>query len=92
MDPFIKFPVSSAFPLKFPGKAIFPLKFPGSGAPSAPHILQPWLSPYVFMREENITELRKAMNCAGVMPHSKVRKSWEDPSDFKFEVTNSMLS
>ena len=42
------------------------------------------LSPYEVMRENNITELRDAMDRAGVMPHSKVRKTWEDCSDFEF--------
>ena len=41
------------------------------------------LSPYEVMN--NITELREAMDRAGVMPHSKVRKTWEDCSDFEFE-------
>lgn len=43
------------------------------------------LSPYEAMRENNIAELREAMDEAGVMPHSKVRKTWEDCSDFEFE-------
>ena len=43
------------------------------------------LSPYEVMRENNITELRESIDCAGVMPHSKVRKTWEDCSDFEFE-------
>ena len=43
------------------------------------------LSPYEVMRENNITELRDAMDRAGVMPHSKVRKTWEDCSDFEFD-------
>jgi hypothetical protein len=37
-----KFPGRTVFGLKFPGRVIFQPKFPGSGAPSAPHFLQPW--------------------------------------------------
>ena len=43
------------------------------------------LSLYEAIREKNITELREARDQAGVMPHSKVRKTWEDISAFEFE-------
>ena len=55
------------------------------GGPSRTVSRKRVLSPYEVMRENNITELRDAMDRAGVMPHSKVRKTWEDCSDFEFD-------
>ena len=43
------------------------------------------LSSYEAMREIFLTELREARDQAGVMPHIKVRKTWEDCSDFEFD-------
>ena len=46
------------------------------------------LSPYEVMREDNITERLKLMKSIGLVPHSKVRKTWEDCPDFEFESDN----